>query len=110
VDLLVEFDEPTFDRYMDLKDFLEGLLGRRVDLVTEGALKPRLRPIVLAEAVHAKGLWSRRYGESCPTGDAVRTSESGSLSSREPSVPSKPGRLQDCVLAATIVGLPPPAP
>ena len=36
VDMLVEFANPaTFDGYMDLKFFLEELLHRRVDLVTE---------------------------------------------------------------------------
>jgi len=54
VDVLVEFDEPaTFDRYMGLKFFLEDLLGRRVDLVTRRALKPRLRPYVEREVIYA---------------------------------------------------------
>jgi predicted nucleotidyltransferase len=53
IDLLVEFEGPvTFDRYMDLKFFLEERLGRRVDLVTRDALKPRLRPRVEREAIH----------------------------------------------------------
>jgi predicted nucleotidyltransferase len=44
VDVLVEFDGPsTFDGYFSLKDFLEALLGRTVDLVTERGLKPRAR-------------------------------------------------------------------
>lgn len=44
VDVLVEFEgPPTFDRYIDLKDFLEQTLGRPVDLVTTGGLKPRAR-------------------------------------------------------------------
>ena len=44
VDVLVEFDgPPTFDRYFDLKDYLEQVLGRPVDLVTTGGLKPRAR-------------------------------------------------------------------
>lgn len=52
VDFLVEFtDSPTFDRYMGLKDFLEDLLGRRVDLVIREDLKPRLRARVEREAV-----------------------------------------------------------
>ena len=52
VDLLVEFDgDPTFDRFMELKFFLEGLLRRRVDLVTRAALKPRMRLTVEREAV-----------------------------------------------------------
>ena len=53
VDLLVEFEgRATFDRYMALKDYLEELLGCRVDLVTRNALKARLRPRVEEEAVY----------------------------------------------------------
>jgi hypothetical protein len=52
VDLLVELAEPaTFDAFMDLKFYLEDLLGRRVDLVTSKGLKPRVRPIVEREAI-----------------------------------------------------------
>ena len=52
VDLLVEFDGPgTFDRYMNVKLYLEDLTGRRIDLVTRAALHPRLRPAVEREAV-----------------------------------------------------------
>jgi uncharacterized protein len=44
IDILVEFDGPaTFDGYFDLKTYLEQLLGRPVDLVTEKDLKPRAR-------------------------------------------------------------------
>lgn len=43
-DVLVEFDGPaTFEHYFDLRAYLEHLLGRRVDLVTEKGLKPRAR-------------------------------------------------------------------
>ena len=53
VDILVEFEgRATFDRYMGLKFFLEDLLGRRVDLVTRKALKPRMRPFVEREAIY----------------------------------------------------------
>jgi predicted nucleotidyltransferase len=53
VDLLVELEPKTFDAYMEVKLFLETVLGRRVDLVLLDALKPRLRSAILAEAVHA---------------------------------------------------------
>ena len=44
IDVLVEFDGPaTFDGYFDLKTYLEQLLGRPVDLVTEKGLRPRAR-------------------------------------------------------------------
>ena len=52
VDVLVEFASPaTFNRFMDLKFFLEELLHRRVDLVTEGALRPRLKAAIEKELI-----------------------------------------------------------
>jgi predicted nucleotidyltransferase len=52
LDLLVDFDAgPTFDSFMGVKLFLEDHLGRKVDLVTPAALKPRMRPVVEREAV-----------------------------------------------------------
>jgi uncharacterized protein len=51
VDFLVEFNrQPSFDRYMQLKIFLEDLLGVRVDLVTQPALRRELRPSVERDA------------------------------------------------------------
>ena len=53
VDVLVEFSErATFDRYMEVKFLLEDMLGRRVDLVTRRALKPRMRSQVEQEAIY----------------------------------------------------------
>jgi predicted nucleotidyltransferase len=49
VDILVEFDTPSFDHYMELKFYLEELLGRSVDLVLKGSLKPALRDRILGE-------------------------------------------------------------
>jgi predicted nucleotidyltransferase len=44
VDILVEFEGPaTFDGFLGLKDYLEGLLGAKVDLATDAMIKPRLR-------------------------------------------------------------------
>lgn len=52
LDLLVEFDVvPTLDAFVGLEFFLEDHLGRRVDLVTPDALKPRMRPNVEREAL-----------------------------------------------------------
>jgi uncharacterized protein len=52
VDILVAFDGPaTSRRFFGVLFFLEDLLGARVDLVTEKALRPELRPIIEAEAV-----------------------------------------------------------
>lgn len=45
--MLVEFDPPeTFDTFMDAKLFLEDRFGRRVDLITVGGLRDRVRPYV----------------------------------------------------------------
>jgi uncharacterized protein len=53
VDILVSFDGPaTSARYFGVQFFLEDLLGRRVDLVTDNALRKELRPVVESEAVN----------------------------------------------------------
>jgi predicted nucleotidyltransferase len=53
VDILVSFDGPaTSARYFGVQFYLEDLFGRRVDLVTDKALRPELRPYVEREAVH----------------------------------------------------------
>lgn len=53
IDFLVEFEKVSFDGYMELKEFLESLFGRKVDLVIKSAIKERLRERILAEAVRA---------------------------------------------------------
>lgn len=53
IDLLVEFADPTFDNYMDLKFYLEDILQASVDLVMADALKPRIIPYVHSEVVYA---------------------------------------------------------
>ena len=53
IDILVSFDGPaTSERYFGVQFFLEDLLGRPVDLVTDKALRPELRPFIEREAVH----------------------------------------------------------
>ncbi|MEM8806792.1 MAG: nucleotidyltransferase family protein [Cyanobacteria bacterium P01_G01_bin.38] len=52
LDFLVEFEGlANFDRYMDLKFFLEDLFERPVDLVTKRSLKPQISQTVLKEAI-----------------------------------------------------------
>jgi predicted nucleotidyltransferase len=52
IDILIRFDGPaTSERYFGVQFYLEDLLGRPVDLVTEKALRPELRPYVEREAV-----------------------------------------------------------
>jgi predicted nucleotidyltransferase len=50
VDVLVSFDGPaTSKRYFGVQFYLEDLLGRPVDLVTEKGLRPELRPSIEQE-------------------------------------------------------------
>jgi len=56
LDFVVVFERKSFDAYMDLKLFLEDLFGCPVDLVLADAIKPRLRPTILREMIHAPGL------------------------------------------------------
>ena len=55
VDILVRFDGPaTSKRYFGVQFYIEDLLDRRVDLVTDKALRAELRPAVESEAVHVR--------------------------------------------------------
>jgi len=56
IDILVDFEEPTFDHYMDLKFYLESLFDMKVDLVMKDNIKPRLQPIIDKEVVYAEGI------------------------------------------------------
>ena len=52
VDILVSFDGvATSQRYFGVQFYLEDLLGCSVDLVTEKALRPELRPYIEREAI-----------------------------------------------------------
>jgi predicted nucleotidyltransferase len=52
VDLLVDFARPIglFD-FVGVQQRLEELLGRRVDLVPRDGIKPRLRDIIVGDAI-----------------------------------------------------------
>ncbi|MEQ1882486.1 MAG: nucleotidyltransferase family protein [Burkholderiales bacterium] len=53
IDVLVAFDGPaTSERYFGVQFYLEDLFGAPVDLITEKALRPALRPFIEKEAVH----------------------------------------------------------
>src|SRR4030042_5891103 len=56
LDFVVEFEKKSFDAYMDLKLLLEELFDCNVDLVISDSIKPRLRSVILGEAIHAPGL------------------------------------------------------
>ena len=52
VDVLVEFSEPVgFFTFINLEEYLQGLLGHKVDLVTRKALKPHIGRNILRELV-----------------------------------------------------------
>jgi predicted nucleotidyltransferase len=52
LDFLVEFEgETTFDRYMDLKFWLEDLFDKPVDLVTKHSLRKEISQKILQEAI-----------------------------------------------------------
>ncbi len=51
-DILVAFDGPaSSERYFGVQFYLEDLLGCPVDLVTQNALRPQLRPFVKRDAI-----------------------------------------------------------
>ncbi len=53
VDILVEFSRPVGWEFIDVKEYLEEILGINVDLVTTGALKPQIKDRILREVVFA---------------------------------------------------------
>ncbi len=53
IDFIVEFDRKSFDNYMGLKEFLEALFARPVDLVLKDSIKSRIRESILREAIRA---------------------------------------------------------
>ena len=53
IDLVVSFDgAATSQRYFGVQFYLEDLFGCPVDLVTDKALRPELRPYIEREAVN----------------------------------------------------------
>lgn len=55
VDILVKFNKErkTFDNYMDLKFYLEDLLGKKVDLIIAENIKMELRNEILGSVKYA---------------------------------------------------------
>lgn len=52
IDILVEFSEPVgFFTFLDLEEYLKGLLGIKVDLVSKKALKPTIGQYILQEMI-----------------------------------------------------------
>ena len=58
IDIIVEFGkgQKTFDNYMDLKFYLEDLLGQKIDLVSIDAVKPELKASILGSVRYVQGV------------------------------------------------------
>jgi len=53
IDILVEFKEPVgLFEFMDSEEHLEKLLGKKVNLVSKKALKPRIGRYILEEVIY----------------------------------------------------------
>lgn len=53
IDILVRFSQPVgFFKFIELENYLTKLLGRKVDLVTEKALKPAIKNDILREVTY----------------------------------------------------------
>lgn len=53
IDIIVKFSKtPDFFEFIRLEEFLQDLLGIRVDLVTPGALKPMIKNEILKEVIY----------------------------------------------------------
>ena len=54
IDILVEFSEPVgMFHFFELKEFLESILGKKIDLVTKNALKPAIKDSIINEVIYA---------------------------------------------------------
>lgn len=53
IDLLVEFSQPIgLFKFIELENYLSGILGKKVDLVTQKALKPIIKDEILREVIY----------------------------------------------------------
>lgn len=53
IDIVIAFDGPAASKkYFGVQFLLEDQLGRPVDLVTEKALRPELKPFIEREAIY----------------------------------------------------------
>ncbi len=65
VDILVESQGPaTFNSYMDLKFFLEDLLGSHIDLVTRKSIMPGLKTQIEREGLSAQRIISQGFPDT----------------------------------------------
>jgi hypothetical protein len=54
IDILVEFSEPIgYFKFIELEQFLEKVLGKKVDLATKNSLKLSIKKEVLKDTIYA---------------------------------------------------------
>ncbi len=52
IDILVEFQRPIgFFKFLEIEEYLEGIIERKIDLVSKKALKPRIGKYILEEVI-----------------------------------------------------------
>ncbi|MBC8487251.1 MAG: nucleotidyltransferase family protein [Ignavibacteria bacterium] len=52
IDILVEFNEPVGFLFIHLADYLEEILGTKVDLLTPDAIKPNRKKYIMEDLVY----------------------------------------------------------
>lgn len=52
IDILVEFQEPVGLLFVHLADYLEEILGEKIDLVTPDAIKPNRRKYIMENLIY----------------------------------------------------------
>ena len=52
VDIYVKFNGPIGWKYFILKEFLEKILNKKVDLATKNALRPQMKDLILQEVIY----------------------------------------------------------
>ncbi len=53
IDIIIELDKPIGWKYFTLELYLEKTLGRKIDLVTKGALKEQIKQSILKQVNYA---------------------------------------------------------
>jgi len=57
VDILIQFEKPIgFFKFIAIEDYLSERLKAKVELVTEDALKPIIKPYVMEDVVYVYGI------------------------------------------------------
>lgn len=52
IDIYVQFNGPIGWKYFLLKEFLENILTKKVDLATKNSLRPQMKDIILHEVIY----------------------------------------------------------